>query len=214
MKYIVNFSKQGRMIYISHLDLQRLLLRTLRRVNMKPVYTQGYHPHAKFSLALPLSLGYSSDDEYFEFETDADLLSGGDEGRAAAAALNEALPGGIEIKSIEKKPDGMKKTLAALACNASYEIMAHFEAARSDEVLNAERLAAAAFGWQDRRAAHFEAASIWGNKVIFALTVHAENGNAPNPLKIFEAFCEEAGYSDALRILSVNRTEINFLTKS
>jgi uncharacterized protein (DUF2344 family) len=69
MKYIIEFSKTGRMAYISHLDLARAFLRALRMTGLRPAYSQGFNPHPKMSIALPLSLGQSSVCELIEIET-------------------------------------------------------------------------------------------------------------------------------------------------
>jgi hypothetical protein len=68
MKIVIKFMKLGRMAYISHLDLQRAILRGLRAAGLTPVYSQGFNPHPKLSLALPLSLGFESVSEYAEAE--------------------------------------------------------------------------------------------------------------------------------------------------
>ncbi|MDR3225186.1 MAG: TIGR03936 family radical SAM-associated protein [Clostridiales Family XIII bacterium] len=68
MKLVIKFMKLGRMAYISHLDLQRAMLRGLRSVGLTPLYSQGFNPHPKLSLALPLSLGFESLCEYLEVE--------------------------------------------------------------------------------------------------------------------------------------------------
>ncbi|MFH1384890.1 MAG: TIGR03936 family radical SAM-associated protein, partial [Candidatus Omnitrophota bacterium] len=45
----IEFSKQKELIYISHLDVVRLFMRTFRRADLPLVYTQGYNPHPKIS---------------------------------------------------------------------------------------------------------------------------------------------------------------------
>ncbi|MDR0851882.1 MAG: DUF2344 domain-containing protein, partial [Clostridiales Family XIII bacterium] len=42
MKYVIKFTKKDRMAFISHLDLQRLMLRVLRIAKIQPSYSQGY----------------------------------------------------------------------------------------------------------------------------------------------------------------------------
>ena len=39
MKYVATFTKTGRMIYTSHLDLVRVFLRALRMADMRPEYS-------------------------------------------------------------------------------------------------------------------------------------------------------------------------------
>lgn len=54
------FEKRGETRYISHLDLNRFMLRALRRTRLPIWYTEGYNPHPYLSFALPLSLGFES----------------------------------------------------------------------------------------------------------------------------------------------------------
>ena len=95
------FKKEGDMIYISHLDLLRLLERTMRRAGIKPTFTQGFNKHPKISFAQALSLGVTSQGEYVDIEIDSDM--GGDEFKES---INRFLPEGVEFtksKIVDKK---------------------------------------------------------------------------------------------------------------
>ena len=61
------FSKTGRAKYISHLDLMRTFQRAFTRAGIEIKHTQGFHKHPFVSIALPLSVGYSSQCEILEF---------------------------------------------------------------------------------------------------------------------------------------------------
>jgi radical SAM-linked protein len=202
MKYLANFLKEGRMVYISHLDLQRMVLRALRMAGLRPAYTQGFHPHAKLSLALPLSLGYASDDEYFEFEIERDI-----DPAEAADRLNAVFPAGVRVKRIFAKPDAVRKSLASLITAVTYEIRA-ISVPENDNVWDNDRIAAAIQAWNGEKSAALSLSASWGNKVVFTITLSAENGNVPNPLKRFSDFLQSAGRETALEILSVKRTKI------
>ena len=54
------FSKTGRAKYISHLDLMRTFQRAFARAGIAIKHTEGFNPHPFVSIALPLSVGYSS----------------------------------------------------------------------------------------------------------------------------------------------------------
>ena len=41
----LRFSKQGRLKYISHLDINRALSRAFKRAAVPMWYTEGYNPH-------------------------------------------------------------------------------------------------------------------------------------------------------------------------
>ncbi|MDR0518748.1 MAG: TIGR03936 family radical SAM-associated protein [Clostridiales Family XIII bacterium] len=118
MKLVVRFMKLGRMAFISHLDLQRALLRGLRSAGLAPAYSQGFNPHPKMSLALPLALGFESLCEWLEVELPADCAGragrigdnrnsgvgnagksagGGLNGTEVIMRLNKVLPEGIIV---------------------------------------------------------------------------------------------------------------------
>lgn len=63
----LQFSKLGRAKYISHLDLMRTFQRAFARANIPIKHTEGFHPHPFISIALPLSVGFSSECEILEF---------------------------------------------------------------------------------------------------------------------------------------------------
>ncbi len=63
----VFFAKEGRLKYISHLDVTRCLARVFKRSGLPIWYTQGFNPHAYLTFALPLPLGVESQCESFDF---------------------------------------------------------------------------------------------------------------------------------------------------
>lgn len=67
MRYQITFSKAGPMRFTSHLDLHKTLERTMRRANLPLVYSEGFTPRPKLSLASALPLGYTSEAEVAEF---------------------------------------------------------------------------------------------------------------------------------------------------
>lgn len=93
----VKFKKEGDMIYISHLDLQRLLHRAFRRAEINLSHSQGYNPHPKMSYGNALALGTESQGEYVDIEIEDDLTI--DE---FMTRISAELPKGIEfMKAIE-----------------------------------------------------------------------------------------------------------------
>lgn len=60
------FKRNMTLAYISHLDMLRLFLRALHRSRLPLAYSQGYNPHPRLSLALPLPLGVTASEEYGE----------------------------------------------------------------------------------------------------------------------------------------------------
>jgi radical SAM-linked protein len=60
MRVRVTFSKQGALRHTGHLDLHKILERSIRRARLPLAYSQGYHPQPKLHLAAALPLGFSS----------------------------------------------------------------------------------------------------------------------------------------------------------
>lgn len=90
-------SKTGEMKFISHLDLQRLFERALRRAGIPFSFTAGFNPRPKFKWISPLPLFYESDHErlhieLYETTDNADLQ----------VRLSEQLPPEIRIISVNK----------------------------------------------------------------------------------------------------------------
>lgn len=72
-KYRMLFSKTGRAVYISHLDLMRTITRAFMRAECKLKYSEGFNPHPNISIALPLSVGCESVCEIMDFKMREDM---------------------------------------------------------------------------------------------------------------------------------------------
>ncbi|HEC68816.1 MAG TPA: DUF2344 domain-containing protein [Candidatus Omnitrophica bacterium] len=57
------FRKEKTMIFLSHLDIYRLLLRALRRSGLPLFYSSGFNPHPKISMGKALKLGQTGETE-------------------------------------------------------------------------------------------------------------------------------------------------------
>lgn len=62
----VFFEKKGCAAYISHLDVQRAVIRALQRTGCDFAFTEGFNPHMKLVFAMPLSLFQESTYEIFD----------------------------------------------------------------------------------------------------------------------------------------------------
>lgn len=65
-KIRVRFAKTGGLQYISHLDLMRTMRTALKRARLPLKYTEGFNPHMKLNIALPLAVGAESVCEIME----------------------------------------------------------------------------------------------------------------------------------------------------
>lgn len=90
-KLRLRFSKTGRAVYISHLDLMRTMQRAFLRAGYALKYSEGFNPHPQISILLPLSVGCASVCELMDFTLaeSADLCE-------LPRRLTAALPEGIE----------------------------------------------------------------------------------------------------------------------
>lgn len=106
------FEKKGRAKYISHLDLNRCMLRLFRRSGLPVWYTEGFNPHPYFSFALALSLGYESTCEILDFALTEEIPP-----ETVMNKLNAVMPEGMKISEVSEPV--MKITQIA---KAVYEI--------------------------------------------------------------------------------------------
>ncbi len=84
------FEKTGTAIWMSHLDLMRVMQRAFRRAGVVLHHSQGYTPHAYVSMLLPLSVGTESVCEIMEYELDADIA-------ITPEDMNAVLPQGVRV---------------------------------------------------------------------------------------------------------------------
>lgn len=94
----VEFKKFGGLKYISHLDLQRAVLRFIKRAQIPIRYTEGFNPHPKIVFALTMSVGMESEcemaDVYISKSESGNPLITPDE---FVLRLSRVLPHGLEI---------------------------------------------------------------------------------------------------------------------
>ena len=88
----IRFEKLGRMRFLSHLEMLTLFIRAVGRAGIPMRYSQGFHPHPKFSFATALSVGIESHAEYMDLEVDAGFSA-----EQLLEALNRTLPEGVRV---------------------------------------------------------------------------------------------------------------------
>jgi len=112
VRYLIKFTKEGEIKFISHLDLMRTIQRIIKRANLPIDYSRGFNPHQDLSIAQPLSVGTYSSGEYMDMglreELDCEELKN---------RLNSNCPKGIEILEISKVPqiENVKRVPQAMA---------------------------------------------------------------------------------------------------
>lgn len=109
------FKKTGRAKYISHLDLNRCMLRIFRRSKLPVWYTEGFNPHPYYSFALALSLGFESECEIMDFNITDDNMPLS----VIKDRLNEVMPEGMGIVDVAPQ---VKKITAIAKAEYEFEL--------------------------------------------------------------------------------------------
>ena len=115
--YRVRFAKGRDLRYLSHLELVRAIGRGIRRAGLQMVYSEGFHPHPKLSFGPALSVGITSNDEYFDMELAQECRE-----EKILEDLNRTLSEGLAILAV-KKIFHQVKPLNAILNRASYIII-------------------------------------------------------------------------------------------
>lgn len=93
------FCKKDSAVYFSHLDLNRAVMRALRRSGIPFWSTGGFSPHPYCIFAQPLSLGFESEGELFDFRVTDEF---------DPQALVAAFPESLKIMEIYEPEDHFK----------------------------------------------------------------------------------------------------------
>ena len=110
MRIIAALHEKGRAAYLSHLDMQRTLQRSLRRADMPLQYSQGFNPHPLMAFAGALSTGFESEREWFDVRLDGEIAPADFEAR-----LNAVLPEGMAVSHAMEAPEGLSTLTGHLA---------------------------------------------------------------------------------------------------
>ena len=111
MRYLIKYSKESHIKFISHLDLMRTIQKVVRRAGLPVQYSRGFNPHMALSIAQPLSVGVYSDGEYMDLILIEEVLE-----EEIIKRLNEKTASGInfkaakrivEVENEKKLPQGM-----------------------------------------------------------------------------------------------------------
>ena len=201
----VFFRKEGRIKYISHLDIVRCVSRALKRSKLPVWHTLGFNPHIYITFALPLALGYESTCESMDFRLTEEQPM-----ETVVSRLNEVFPEGLTAYAAApavQKPEEIAW--------ADYEITQEFDRFGGDDV------AAALEKWCGRSeipvrkkgkkgervidaAPHFQIQKVeaQGNSLHFDMRAAAGSTLNINPTLLLDAFAEETGFrADWMRVV-------------
>lgn len=124
MKMRVQFAKEGRLRFLSHLDVQRTLARAFRRSGLPVAYSQGFNPHPRISFGSALATGASSEGEFFDLDLTEPVAP-----EAFASVLNGVLPEGLRVVAA-REAEERKESLMALLNAAKYRLTLELGTAR------------------------------------------------------------------------------------
>ena len=112
VRYIIKFTKESNIKFISHLDLMRTIQRVIRRADLPMEYSKGFNPHMALSIAQPLSVGVYSDAEYMDIVLVEELNE-----NEVIDRLNSKTASGIKFLTAKKviNKEGQKKLPQTMA---------------------------------------------------------------------------------------------------
>ena len=137
-RFRIEYSKEGPVAYVSHLDLNRMFERAARRAELPVALSQGYHPHYRFSFGSVLPVGMEGEREYFDVELNDQSES--DKQYTSLdiqKAFSEQMPTGLGIRRVVEIPLEAPG-LMALIDTACYSVVARLQT--GDVIQSAEEL--------------------------------------------------------------------------
>ena len=116
VRYLIKYSKESDIKFLSHLDLMRTIQRVIRRAKLPIEYSKGFNPHMSISIAQPLSVGVYSTGEYLDAVFTEEV-----EEKEILKALNENTVAGIKFLSATKvaRKEGQKNQQAMATIDAA-----------------------------------------------------------------------------------------------
>lgn len=92
----VFYAKRGRMKFVSHLDMNRYMVRLFKVANVPAWYTEGFNQHLYLTFAQPLSLGITTDYDVIDLKITDDAFTND----MVLKCLQEKACEGIEILNV------------------------------------------------------------------------------------------------------------------
>ena len=118
----VQYTKERPLRFLSHLDIVRLVERTIRRAGLPIQYSEGFHPHPRIAFGPPLALGLTSRAEYMDLQFAKPLV--GDLG----FRLQRKFPRGFRIvttRAIFRKTEALTAAINVADYRADLNGMEH-----------------------------------------------------------------------------------------
>ena len=209
-RYLLTFYKKDNMRFISHLDLQRLFQRAIKRGNVKVAYSNGFNPHELMNIVQPLSLGFESEGELVEIDTEIPY-----EAKKLMSALNLALPEGIKfidcIETERKNKDTTCPTKYA-EYSLTFEDTSILSKLRIDEFLKQDQII---IQKHDKKTKKFVDKDVKdmviklyldGSKLI--MLVSCGSNKTLNPSNLISSLLSYSGIDCAAEYIRITRTKL------
>lgn len=141
----VVYERQEALRYVSHLDMQTVWERMLRRAGVSLAYSQGFNPRPRLHLASALPLGFLSRCEIADFWVDGPPGSLAPDVEALQQQMRATAPPGLNIQRVELVPLSLP-ALQTLVQSTEYGAVpldpldAQMLASAVEELLRAESL--------------------------------------------------------------------------
>jgi len=112
----IRFNRGTELKFLSHLDSMRLWERAFRRAGIPLAYSEGFTPHPRISLALPLSVGMTSEAEIMDV-----FISRWIQPQSFISQVKGQLPQGIAILDVSLI--GLEEpSLQSQVCSIEYKV--------------------------------------------------------------------------------------------
>jgi len=142
----IRFGRKAEVKYISHLDIMRLWQRAFIRADIPLAYSEGFSPHPRISLAMPLALGITSEAELMDV-----VLSSWVSPHNFTDAVSRQLPAGIEVTGAVTVAPNLPSLQSQISM-ALYDVeIPTTETAAEIEKNIAELLALETLAWEHHR---------------------------------------------------------------
>ncbi len=112
----VRFARGEEIKFISHLDIMRLWQRAFNRAGLAIAYSEGFNPHPRMSLAVPLALGVTSEAELMDIVLEKTISP-----HAFTSSVGSQLPEGMSILQAQIVPLTLP-ALQAMVTHSEYRV--------------------------------------------------------------------------------------------
>lgn len=196
MRIRITFSKQGWLVYSSHLDLMRLWERAIRRAGAPLAYSGGYNPRPKLQLARALPLGHAGEAELIDVWLEERVSQ-----EQFSKSLVPVLPSGLSVSRVREVDPGAPAMQTQVVAT-EYRVSVDWNRSRDSAEARVEQLLAAQELPHQRRGKRYDLRplieslqleGVSNGKAVLAMRLSARPGATGRP----EAVLDALGMGDA-----------------